>query len=203
MKHVTIYTDGSCKGNPGPGGYAAILQYEDAHGRRHEKVISGGIAQTTNNRAEATAAIQALSALKEPCQAAGPEPLARRVDLCTDSQYLVTVTTGGKARANLDLVTELRALMARHRVTVHHVEGHNGHPVTSGHAGLGRSQQGPKASVTACQENERANRLAQEAAVLQAQANRAVAESRRPGGRKAPVSHRCFLLFCSTVGTHR
>jgi len=143
MKHITIFTDGSCKGNPGPGGWAAILQYLDARGQRHEKVLSGGIAETTNNRAELTAAIQALSVLKEPCQ----------VDLYTDSQYLVTVTTGGKARANLDLVTELRALMTRHRVTVHHVEGHNGHP-----------------------ENERADRLAQEAAALQAQVNRAIAE---------------------------
>jgi len=138
MKHVTLYTDGSCKGNPGPGGYAAILQHEDAHGRRHEKVVSGGIPHTTNNRAEAIAAIQALSALKEPC----------RVDLYTDSQYLATVATGGRARANLDLVTELRALMARHQVTVHHIAGHNGHP-----------------------ENERADRLAQEAAALQAQAS--------------------------------
>jgi len=143
MKHVTIYTDGSCKGNPGPGGYGAILQYADTKAQRHEKVISGGIAETTNNRAELTAAIQSLSVLKEPCQ----------VDLFTDSQYLVTVTTGGKAKANLDLVGELRALMARHRVTVHHVEGHNGHP-----------------------ENERADRLAQEAAALQAHANRAIAE---------------------------
>lgn len=164
MKHVTIFTDGSCKGNPGPGGWAAILrvcathrQYVDAKGQRHEKALSGGIAQTTlsvgqtgNNRAEAIAVIQVLSALKESCH----------VDLFTDSEYLVKVATGCKARANLDLVTELRTLMAQHEVTVHHVEGHNGHP-----------------------ENERANRLAQEAATLQAQAcpersrraNRAVA----------------------------
>ena len=151
MKKVVIFTDGSCKGNPGPGGWAAILQYVDAQGRPHEKAISGGIARTTNNRAELTAAIQALSALKEPCQ----------VELWTDSQYLVTVTTGGRARANLDLVGELRELLQTHQVTVHHVQGHNGHPG-----------------------NERANRLAQEAAVLQAQAcpersrraNRAVTE---------------------------
>jgi ribonuclease HI len=151
MKKVVIFTDGSCKGNPGVGGYGAILQYVDTkacpersrRGQRHEKAISGGIAQTTNNRAELTAAIQALSALKEPCQ----------VDLWTDSQYLVSVATVGRARANLDLVGELRALMQTHQVTVHHVQGHNGHP-----------------------ENERADRLAREAAALQAQANRAVAE---------------------------
>jgi len=147
MKHVTIFTDGSCKGNPGPGGYGAILQYEDAQAcpergrrsRQYEKAISGGIAHTTNNRAELLAAIQALRALKEPCQ----------VELYTDSQYLATVATGGRARANLDLVTELRALMQTHRVTVHHIAGHNGHPG-----------------------NERADRLAQEAATLQAQAGR-------------------------------
>lgn len=138
MKKIVTFTDGSCKGNPGPGGWAAILHYVDAKGQRHEKAISGGIAQTTNNRAELTAAIQALSALKQPCQ----------VDLWTDSQYLVSVATGCKARANLDLVGELRALMQTHQATVHHVQGHNGHP-----------------------ENERANRLAREAAALQAQAN--------------------------------
>jgi ribonuclease HI len=143
MKRVTIFTDGSCKGNPGPGGWAAILQYTDAQGRCHEKAISGGIAQTTNNRAELTAAIQALSALKEPCQ----------VDLYTDSQYLITVATGGKARANLDLVAQLRALMAQHQVTIHYIAGHDGHP-----------------------ENERADRLAQEAATLQDQVNRVIAE---------------------------
>ena len=146
MKKVVIFTDGSCKGNPGPGGWAAILQYVDARGRLHEKAISGGIARTTNNRAELTAAIQALSALKEPCQASS-RGSARGVELWTDSQYLVTVTTGGRARANLDLVGELRELLQTHQVTVHHVQGHNGHPG-----------------------NERANRLAQEAAVLQAQA---------------------------------
>jgi len=138
MKHVTIFTDGSCKGNPGPGGWAAILQYADNHGRKHEKVFSGGIAETTNNRAELTAAIQALSALKEPCQ----------VGLFTDSQYLVTVASGGRARANLDLVAELRALMQTHQVSVHRIAGHDGHP-----------------------ENERADRLAQEAAALQTQAS--------------------------------
>jgi len=137
MKHVTIYTDGSCKGNPGPGGYGAILQYADDYGRRYERAISGGIAHTTNNRAELLAAIQALRALKEPCQ----------VELYTDSQYLVTVATGGRARANLDLVSELRALMQTHQVAVHRIAGHNGHPG-----------------------NERADQLAQEAATLQAQA---------------------------------
>ena len=143
MKRVTIFTDGSCKGNPGPGGWAAILRYVDPKGRRYEKVVSGGIAQTTNNRAELMAAIQALSALKEPCQ----------VDLYTDSQYLITVATGGKARANLDLVAQLRALMTQHQVTIHYIAGHDGHP-----------------------ENERADRLAQEAATLQAQVNRVIAE---------------------------
>jgi len=154
MKHVTIYTDGSCKGNPGPGGYGAILQYEDDQGRRHEKAISGGIAHTTNNRAELLAAIQALRALKEPCQ----------VELYTDSQYLVTVATGGQARANLDLIAELRALMQTHQVTVQRIAGHNGHP-----------------------ENERADRLAQGAA-LQAQADRTIAGGEGCKGKSGVLS---------------
>ncbi len=71
MKHVTIYTDGACSGNPGPGGWGAILMMGD-----NEKELSGGEANTTNNRMELMAAIEALNALKEPC----------RVDLYTDSQ---------------------------------------------------------------------------------------------------------------------
>src|SRR5688500_6847791 len=73
MKHVTIYTDGACRGNPGPGGWGVLLRYG-----RHEKILSGAEWQTTNNRMELTAAIQALAALKEVC----------KVELYTDSQYL-------------------------------------------------------------------------------------------------------------------
>ena len=80
MKKVTIYTDGACSGNPGPGGWGAILKYGDA-----EKEISGGEASTTNNRMELTAAIKALSLLKEPCS----------VDLYSDSRYLVDSVVKG------------------------------------------------------------------------------------------------------------
>lgn len=80
MKHVTIYTDGACSGNPGPGGWAAILKYG-----AQERVLTGGAPHTTNNRMELTAAIEALRALKEKC----------RVSLHTDSNYLVRAFTDG------------------------------------------------------------------------------------------------------------
>ena len=79
-KTVKIFTDGACSGNPGPGGWGAILRYGE-----HEKELSGGEAQTTNNRMELTAVITALAALKEPC----------RVTLTTDSQYVVNSVTKG------------------------------------------------------------------------------------------------------------
>ena len=84
MKHVDIYTDGACRGNPGPGGWGAILVY---NGR--EKELSGGEPQTTNNRMELTAALRALEVLKEPC----------RVTLKSDSRYLVDAVTKGWARS--------------------------------------------------------------------------------------------------------
>ena len=80
MKTVTIYTDGACSGNPGPGGWGAILQYGE-----HRKEISGGAAGTTNNRMELTAVIQALSLLKEPCT----------VELYSDSKYVIDALTKG------------------------------------------------------------------------------------------------------------
>ncbi len=80
MKTVTIYTDGSCEGNPGRGGWAAILRYN-----KHERVLTGGSSQTTNNRMEMTAALKALQSLKEPCA----------VKLHTDSQYLKRAFTDG------------------------------------------------------------------------------------------------------------
>ena len=78
MKQVTIYTDGACSGNPGPGGWGAILEWNGV-----EKELSGGEAQTTNNRMELTGVIRALSALKEPCE----------VDLYTDSKYVLDALT--------------------------------------------------------------------------------------------------------------
>ena len=124
MKKVTIYTDGACSGNPGPGGWGAILRYGDA-----EKEISGGEASTTNNRMELTAAIKALSILKEPCS----------VDLYSDSRYLVdSVVKGwlfsweklgfrkkGKSVPNTDLWQDLLMLIRTHDVSFIWVKGHD------------------------------------------------------------------------------
>lgn len=124
MKTVEIYTDGSCSGNPGPGGWGAILRY---HGV--EKELSGGAPDTTNNRMELTAVIEALSALKEPCA----------VDLYTDSRYIASAIREGwleswKARGwkkadkspvlNRELWEALDGLLARHTVAFHWVKGH-------------------------------------------------------------------------------
>ena len=125
--HVTIYTDGACKGNPGPGGWGAVM----ASGP-HAKEICGGEAETTNNRMELLAAIMALEALKRPCL----------VDLHTDSKYVMQGITewisGWKARGwktadkkpvkNEDLWQRLDAARLRHDVRWHWVKGHNGHP---------------------------------------------------------------------------
>ncbi len=128
MKQVSIYTDGACRGNPGRGGWGAILVYGT-----HERELSGGEAMTTNNRMELTAAIEALRALKEPCA----------VTLTSDSKYLVDAVTQGWARSwaangwrksdrspalNPDLWEALLALLDRHRVTLVWVKGHDGHP---------------------------------------------------------------------------
>ena len=128
MKKVEIYTDGACKGNPGPGGYGAVLVYM---GR--EKEFSGGEEMTTNNRMELLGAIVALSALKEPCE----------VVLTSDSKYLVDAVTkrwvygwrdkgwkksDGKAALNIDLWEQLLALLEIHNVTFNWIKGHAGHP---------------------------------------------------------------------------
>ncbi len=123
MKAVTIYTDGACSGNPGPGGWGAVLEY---NGRRRE--LSGGEKETTNNRMELLAAISALSALKEPCA----------VTLYTDSQYFSNAINLGWLREwkrrgwrrkdgalkNPDLWQQLDALLETHRVKVEWVKGH-------------------------------------------------------------------------------
>ena len=143
MKQVEIFTDGACKGNPGPGGWGAILRMG-----RHEKELSGGEPDTTNNRMELRAAIEGLNALIEPC----------KVELYTDSKYVVDGITkwvhGWKKRGwvnaskkpvrNDDLWHDLIEAELRHEVTWHWVRGHNGHA-----------------------ENERADRLASDAADLQ------------------------------------
>lgn len=126
MPHVLIYTDGACSGNPGPGGWGAILI--NGENRRE---IKGGESKTTNNRMELRAAIEALNALKKPC----------RVDLHTDSNYLrdgITSwikkwksngwrTAAKKPVKNEDLWKALEAARERHDVTWHWVKGHAGH----------------------------------------------------------------------------
>jgi ribonuclease HI len=111
---VYLYTDGACKGNPGPGGYAAILK---CNGRTRE--LTGGAARTTNNRMELQAVIAGLRVLNRRCQ----------VTVVTDSQYVATILNDGKARANLDLVQQVRQLVRQHDVTVETVPGHSGHPL--------------------------------------------------------------------------
>jgi ribonuclease HI len=112
MFQVTLYTDGSCLGNPGPGGYAAILS---CNGRFKE--ITGYSDRTTNNRMELQAVIAGLQALTRHCQ----------VTVVTDSQYAVTILNNGRAKANIGLVQQLRQLSCRHDITVQRVRGHSGH----------------------------------------------------------------------------
>ena len=138
-KDVEIFTDGACSGNPGPGGYGAVLKYDG-----HEKELSGYAAETTNNRMEMTAAIESLRLLKRPC----------RVRIVTDSSYLVKgmtewlrgwikrdwVNSQKKPVLNRDLWEELLELSGKHTIRWEWVKGHAGHP-----------------------ENERCDRLAREA----------------------------------------
>ncbi len=125
--HVEIFTDGACRGNPGPGGWGAVLRCAGK-----ERELFGADKETTNNRMELTAAIQALSALKEPCE----------VDLTTDSQYLRLGvldwlpkwkrngwrTSNRTPVKNRDLWEQLDAAIIEHDVTWHWVRGHTGHP---------------------------------------------------------------------------
>ena len=142
MKHVEVFTDGACKGNPGPGGWGAILRMGS-----HEKELSGGEAETTNNRMEMTAVIRALNALVEPCV----------VTVHTDSRYVIDGMTkwieGWKRKGwvnaskqpvrNQDLWHDLIEAVKHHQVEWQWVKGHNGHA-----------------------ENERADRLASDAAMV-------------------------------------
>lgn len=126
-KSIDIYTDGSCLGNPGPGGYGAVMIYNT-----HRKEISEGYFETTNNRMELLAAVAALNALNEPCT----------VDLTTDSQYVKNGinqwihnwrkngwrTTSKKPVKNADLWRQLDEAVSKHKVSWHWVKGHSGHP---------------------------------------------------------------------------
>ena len=124
IKTVNIYTDGACSGNPGPGGWGAILEFNGK-----EKELSGGEPQTTNNRMELTAVIEALKALKEPCQ----------VELYSDSKYFIDAVDKGwvygwkkkgwiksdkKPALNVDLWEEILSLLHIHDVHLHWVKGH-------------------------------------------------------------------------------
>ena len=128
MKTVTVYTDGACSGNPGPGGWGAILMYG-----KFKREMSGGAPSTTNNRMELTGVIEALSALKEPC----------RVELYSDSKYVIDALEKGWAKGwrargwvkadkkpalNSDLWAMLLDLCDTHQVVLHWVKGHAENP---------------------------------------------------------------------------
>ena len=128
MKQVEIFTDGACSGNPGKGGWGAVLRYQNV-----ERELCGGARETTNNRMELTAVIEALTALKEPCV----------VTLTTDSKYVVDAIEKGwvygwqrngwrkadkKPALNVDLWEQLLPLLQKHTVSFVWVKGHAGHP---------------------------------------------------------------------------
>ena len=128
MKKITIYTDGACSGNPGPGGWGAILEYKGVR-----KEISGGEAETTNNRMELMGIIRALEQLKEPCD----------ITFCSDSKYVMDGLSKGWAKGwkrrgwkkadgspalNPDLWEQALEQEARHQITYIWVKGHAGHP---------------------------------------------------------------------------
>lgn len=139
MKSIEIHTDGACLGNPGPGGWAALLRFNGT-----ERELAGGEPQTTNNRMELMAAIAALEALKEPCSAV----------LHSDSKYVLQgisewmpgwkrkgwKTAGGAAVKNQDLWQRLDAAAAKHRMQWQWVKGHAGHPDNERVDGLARAQ---------------------------------------------------------------
>ena len=138
MKHVDIFTDGACSGNPGPGGWGAILRYG-----KTEKELSGGAEETTNNQMEMTAVIEALKILKEICD----------ITLTTDSQYVVKgmtewlkdwqargwKTSTKKPVANQELWQELSELAEKHHIRWQWVKGHAGHPENERCDALARS----------------------------------------------------------------
>ena len=128
MKNIELFTDGACSGNPGPGGWGVVLRFGE-----HEKELSGGERNTTNNRMELTAVIKGLSALKEPC----------KVRLVTDSKYVADGIGKGwaetwkkngwckadkKPALNADLWEKLLTLLDIHEVAIEWVKGHAGHP---------------------------------------------------------------------------
>ena len=127
MSHVQIFTDGACRGNPGPGGWGALLRFGG-----EEKTLFGGVQDTTNNRMELTAVIEALGALKRPCD----------VTLTSDSTYVLKgiqewmpnwkkrgwKTASKKPVKNVDLWKKLDVLIVEHKIDWQWVKGHSGHP---------------------------------------------------------------------------
>lgn len=128
MKQIEIFTDGACSGNPGPGGWGAVMRY-----KQYEKELSGGEAETTNNRMEMTALIRALQSLKEPCE----------ITLCSDSKYVIDGLEKGWAKGwrargwrksdkspalNSDLWAQLLELTEQHVIHYKWIKGHAGHP---------------------------------------------------------------------------
>ena len=128
MKKIDMYTDGACSGNPGPGGWGTILKYNG-----HERELSGGERETTNNRMELTAVIMGLKALKEPCE----------VTIYSDSKYFIDSVEKGwvygwekkgwmrnskEPALNSDLWKEILLLLKIHKCSLVWVKGHNGHP---------------------------------------------------------------------------
>ena len=128
MKKIELFTDGACSGNPGPGGWGAILRYNG-----HQKELCGGEKETTNNRMELTAVIEGLSALKEPCE----------IELFTDSKYVCDAVVkrwvyswkangwkkaDKKPALNVDLWEKLLQLLDTHKVNFNWIKGHAGHP---------------------------------------------------------------------------
>ncbi len=126
MKNIEIFTDGACRGNPGPGGWGAILRFGD-----HQKELHGGTAQTTNNRMDMTAVIEALMSVKETAQ----------IVITTDSKYVIQGmeewlpqwknrgwrTAAKKPVKNVDLWQQLDQLVNQHQVSWQWIKGHNGH----------------------------------------------------------------------------
>ena len=132
LRKIKLYTDGACKGNPGPGGWAYILR-DGPTGKERE--ASGGVADTTNNRMELTAVIEGLNALRRPCE----------VSLYSDSKYVLDglkvwikgwkknnwvrkTSKGREAVKNVDLWQQLDQLVSMHKMSYHYVAGHSGHP---------------------------------------------------------------------------
>lgn len=142
MKRIEIFTDGACSGNPGPGGWGAVLRYNGT-----EKELKGGEAATTNNRMELKAATEALNALKEPCE----------VDLYTDSNYVREgisgwihgwkrngwKTSANKPVKNVELWQALDEACKRHKIHWHWVKGHAGHPENERADALARAGMAP------------------------------------------------------------